>query len=166
MEVGAVERPASDTDVTSAVRAFADNRLHVDTSVIAQFKDCREGLSLLGGEAVKHYTPCREKFGYLLVRHLPVSEDAIDVQTATGIFTDVVLTAVPLAGLDHVAAAQRAASNDFLFCFHSDIKVCFRFILSQHVDGVPLQNKSVDDILAGHHRSPSLRVEREPQVVP
>ena len=51
--VRAVERPASHTDVTAAMGAFADDRLHIDRSVIRQFQNGRERFALFGYKTVK-----------------------------------------------------------------------------------------------------------------
>lgn len=116
--VGAVERPASHTDFPSAVRTPADDRLHQDVAIVGKFQYGRENLALLAGEAVQQDAAFLQQYRHLRVRHLAVADDGVDVQYARRAVACVVLTAVPFAGLDHIAAAQGAAADDFLFCFH------------------------------------------------
>ena len=124
--VGAVERPASHTDVSAAVGALADDRSHIYRTVIRQFKYGREGLAFLGGKAVQQDTAFLQQLRHFPVTHLAVADDAVDVEHAGRIVADVMLTAVALAGLHYTAAAQGAAAYDFLFCFHFLIYLLLR----------------------------------------
>ena len=78
--VGAVERPASHTDVSAAVGALADDRSHIYRTVIRQFKYGREGLAFLGGKAVQQDTAFLQQLRHFPVTHLAVADDAVDVE--------------------------------------------------------------------------------------
>lgn len=56
-----------------------------------------------------------QQFSDFLVTHLAVADNSVDIQQTGRLFGDVVLTAVALAGLYHVAATQGTATDYFLF---------------------------------------------------
>ena len=97
---------------------FADDRLHIDSTIIRQFQDGRERFALFGYETVQQDAAVLQQFDNLTVIHLPVADNPVDVEYAGRLFPDVVFTTVTLAGLYYVAATQWATSYDFLFCFH------------------------------------------------
>ena len=97
------------------MRTPADNRLHIDCTVISKFQHCRESLSFLGGKAVQKDTAFLQKLGNLPVIHFPVTDDGIDVEHTRRMLTCVVFAAIALACLHHVAAAERTASYNLLF---------------------------------------------------
>ncbi len=165
--VGAVERPASHTYFPSAIRTPADDRLHQDVAVVGQFQHGRECLALLASEAVQQDAAFLQQYRHLRVRHFAIADDGVDVQYARRAVANVVLTAVPLAGLDHIAAAQGAAADDFLFCFHCCMIMIHYFDDKILIESTfPVGHDAADDVLAGHHICPSFRVKREPEVVP
>ena len=97
------------------MRTFANDGLHVDGAVVGQFQHGRKCLSFLGSEAVQQDEAVLQQFGDFLVTHLAVADNAVDIQHTGRLFGDIVLTAVALAGLYHVAATQRTATDYILF---------------------------------------------------
>ena len=113
--IGAVEGACTHPNITATMRTFADDGLHVDGTIVCQFQHGREGFSLLGSKAVQQDEAVLQQFGDFFVTHLAVADNAVDIQHTGRLFGDVVLTAVALAGLYHVAATQGTATDYFLF---------------------------------------------------
>ncbi|EJX01467.1 hypothetical protein EVA_10427 [gut metagenome] len=101
------------------MRTFADNRLHVDSSIVCQFQHGGKGFSFFGGKAVQQDVTVFQQFNDFFIIHLPIADDTVDVQYTSGIFSYVILTAVPLTGLHYIAATQWTATDNFLLCFHT-----------------------------------------------
>ena len=97
---------------------LGNDSLHIDGSVISQFQYGRESLSLFGCETVQQDEAFIQQLGDFVIFHLSVADNSVDVQHAGRLFSDVMLTTITFAGFHHVAAAQRAATHNFLFCFH------------------------------------------------
>ena len=88
------------------MRTPADDRLHQDVAVVASSSTVGNAFPSLEAKPSQQDAAFLQKFRHLRIRHLAVADDGIDVQYARRVVTNVVLTAVPLAGLDHIAAAQ------------------------------------------------------------
>lgn len=113
-EIGTVEGTVPYTDIASAVGALADYRLHKYLTVVCEFQYSRESFALLRHEAIEHDAAVGKQFCNLIVRHLAIAENAVDVKVAGRIVSDAVLATESLAGLHHVSATLGATANDFL----------------------------------------------------
>ncbi len=116
--VGAVERLGADTYVAAALWTFSDDRLHIHRPVGVKHKHGGESLPLLCGEAVEHNLMLLQESGDFFIGHLSVADDTVDEDPALGSLPGIVLAAIALAGLHHVAAAHWAATYYLLFVFH------------------------------------------------
>ena len=116
--VRAVERLCTHADLAAATGAACHHRLHIDRAVSRHDKHGRKSLPLLCGEAVEQYAPLLQQFRDLGICHLAVADNPVDEESALAVLPGVVLTAVALAGLHHIAAAHRATADNLCFCIH------------------------------------------------
>ena len=113
--VGAVERTRIHSHVAAAVGTLADIAVHNNLSRRVEMENRREALALLGGESVKKDFLFLKQFRDFGIRHIPVSEDRVHEETAFGRIACIVHTSVSLCSLHHIAAAEGALPDSFLF---------------------------------------------------
>lgn len=72
-------------------------------------------------EIPKNCDPLLKQFRNLVIGHLAVADHTVDEEAALAVLPGIVLAAVALAGLYHVAAAHRAAADNLCFVIHIEM---------------------------------------------